>query len=224
MKIKILIFLAIFMVVACKGNGSKTDGKTIISGNLVNGLRVLTIDSSGDKNFTIYRGDYIKPQLVGNDSFTLTISDLKVSKTFPSKEGEKGYVKMKKIGEFSYTAGEVKGKIKVIEYDEPNYKAVSADEAYKIIENISPLILDVRTPREYQSARIANSKLIPVQVLAQQIETISDYKDKDILIYCATGNRSTVASKILIDKGFKKIYNLKSGIHGWNQIGYPIER
>jgi rhodanese-related sulfurtransferase len=43
-----------------------------------------------------------------------------------------------------------------------------------------------------------------------------------VLIYCATGNRSTVAAKILIDNGFKRIFNLRRGISGWEQEKLPV--
>jgi len=47
---------------------------------------------------------------------------------------------------------------------------------------------------------------------------------RDILIYCATGNRSTVASKILNDSGFKQIYNLRYGIYSWSKEKFPVIR
>lgn len=43
-----------------------------------------------------------------------------------------------------------------------------------------------------------------------------------ILVYCATGNRSTVAAKILIDNGFKRIFNLRQGISGWERDKHPV--
>jgi rhodanese-related sulfurtransferase len=39
---------------------------------------------------------------------------------------------------------------------------------------------------------------------------------------CATGNRSTVAAKILIDNGFKRIFNLRRGISGWERDKHPV--
>ena len=102
------------------------------------------------------------------------------------------------------------------------YKEIDTDEADKLIKNSKPLILDVRTPNEYHRGHIRNSKLIPVQQLEGRISEIKDYKDKPILIYCRSGNRSTVASEILIKHGFKKLYNLKSGIKGWKGTGKSI--
>lgn len=86
------------------------------------------------------------------------------------------------------------------------------------------LLLDVRTPAEYkEDGHIPNSILIPVQVLPQYIKDIEKFKDKKILVYCRSGNRSAVASKFLEQNGFKQVYNLKDGIIGWKKAGLPVE-
>jgi len=71
---------------------------------------------------------------------------------------------------------------------------------------------------------LENSILIPVQELQSRINELRAYKNNNILIYCATGNRSTVASKILIDSGFMKISNLKNGIAEWAKGQYRVVR
>jgi len=83
--------------------------------------------------------------------------------------------------------------------------------------------LDVRTHGEYKAGHIENATLIPVQELQSRIKELAEYKNQDILIYCATGNRSTVASKILIDDGFNRIINMRHGIYGWRMEEYPVK-
>ena len=85
------------------------------------------------------------------------------------------------------------------------------------------LILDVRTPAEYAQAHIANSVLIPVQVLHTEYTRLNGYEDKKILIYCRSGNRSVTASTILIKNGFSRLYNLQSGIKDWIKHQYPVQ-
>ena len=73
-----------------------------ISGKIVDGLRLLSIDpNQADNHFTIYRGDYIQPSLDGSPTFEIVIPDLKVQKTFPVSDGSKPYIKMKKTGSLS---------------------------------------------------------------------------------------------------------------------------
>jgi rhodanese-related sulfurtransferase len=51
---------------------------------------------------------------------------------------------------------------------------------------------------------------------------IEAHKDRDVLVYCRSGNRSTVASEILVRHGFKRLYNLRRGIKGWRKAGEKL--
>jgi len=96
------------------------------------------------------------------------------------------------------------------------YKNVSAEEANKLIsENKDFIILDVRTKEEYDSGHIPGAKLVPVQVLPMKLNELSGYKDKPILVYCASGGRSPRAVETLADDDFQNIYHLSRGISSW---------
>lgn len=77
------------------------------------------------------------------------------------------------------------------------------------------LLLDVRTPEEYNEGNIEGSVLIPVTELESRLSEIEEYKDKTVLVYCRSGNRSVTASNILIDNGFTNVHNLLTGYNGW---------
>lgn len=66
------------------------------------------------------------------------------------------------------------------------------------------IILDVRTPKELVGplGKLENVKNIPVQELSGRVEELEKYRDKTIAVICRTGNRSTFATKILIDNGY----------------------
>ena len=104
--------------------------------------------------------------------------------------------------------------------DTPKIQNVSAQEFAKLIISTTPLILDVRTENEYKDGHIPNSKLISVQDLEKRVSEISKYRERDILLYCRSGNRSRTASDILLRHNFKKVYNLETGIKGWIKAGY----
>ena len=103
-----------------------------------------------------------------------------------------------------------------------NY-SVDVKEAYNMIQNEpNLLILDVRTPEEIPlDGKIANSVMIPVQVLGQYLNQLDP--SKKILVYCHTGNRSLVAMQILNDNGFKVI-NMAGGISSWSANRFPVEK
>ena len=90
-----------------------------------------------------------------------------------------------------------------------NYTNINNDELENIIKNNkNTLILDVRSVGEFRSGHIPNAKNIPVQELSSQINNLDAYKDDDIIVYCASGGRSSSAANILSNNGFNKVYNL----------------
>lgn len=194
------------------------------SGQLVNGFRVLSVNKSdGLPEWTVFRGDYIKFSLGhGMKDPVLSIPSLSIEKSLVSDLAKAPYFKMKKVGSFDFFIGSLVGILKVVEYNQVNYQAVSTQQAQQVIDLFNPMILDVRTPREYARGHLENSVLIPVQRLQSRMDELAAFSDEPILIYCATGNRSTVASKLLIDKGFTRIFNLRHGIKDWAKKKYPI--
>ena len=196
-----------------------------VSGRLVNGFRVVNAtELAASPDIVVYRGDYIKFEVKGEEGPVLAVPALDIETVLSSGLDQAPYFKMKQTGVFDYSLGEIRGAIRVVEYQGTHYQVLTAQEAREIIETLNPLILDVRTPGEFKAGRIEGAKLLPVQALAQNLSVLSDYKEEPILIYCATGNRSTVAAKILIDNGFRRIFNLKKGIRGWARQGLPVTK
>lgn len=198
-------------------------GRTV-SGDIVGGFRVLAVaESALEPDLVVYRGDYIKFKLADPAVETvLAIPALAVRQVLSGNVDEAPYFKMEQPGVFAFSLGKAEGTITVVDYHQANYREISPAEAAGLIRNITPLILDVRTPNEHRRGRLKDSVLIPLQQLQARWSEIVEYRDKDVLIYCATGNRSTVAAKILIDNGFKRIYNLRRGISGWENEKYPV--
>jgi rhodanese-related sulfurtransferase len=195
-----------------------------VSGKLIGGFRVLDVPESA-KNLwlTVYRGDYVKFNPAGGPAGQLlTIPDLAVEQTISGRLDEAPYVKMEKAGVYPFALGRSAGTIAVIDFQQAQYREVTSKEAAELIQAVQPFILDVRTPSEYDRGHLKNSVLIPVQRLQGRWPEIAAYKEKDILVYCATGNRSTVAAKILIDNGFKRVLNMRQGIAGWQRENRPL--
>jgi rhodanese-related sulfurtransferase len=99
--------------------------------------------------------------------------------------------------------------------------ALSAAEAKLRIESGDPMfILDVRQPEEFRSGHIAGAKLIPLGELASRLQELP--ADQDILCVCASGSRSSAATRQLISAGYKAI-NLKGGMGGWQYAGNAVK-
>lgn len=228
-KQKILVFTIICALVLLRGAYSLLATESPggdISGYLQNGYRVLTVPvEMADIQLTVYRGDYIKFDLgSGSEERMLAIPSLAIQASIKPGLANAPYFKMKEVGSYPFTLGQAGGVIQVVEFDRPQYVVLTAQEADRLIRNIGPVVLDVRTPQEYGSGHLENAILIPVQELQQRYTELVQYRDSDLFIYCATGNRSTVAAKILIDNGFKRIYNLRYGMFDWEKQGYPVAR
>jgi rhodanese-related sulfurtransferase len=228
MKKLVLFVLMLSMVLVSLGRSpaiaDSVPQNPMVSGDIVGGFRVLDVPgTSQEMNLTVYRGDYIKFKLADPTTETvLSIPDLSIQQRLAGNLDEAPYFKMEKSGVFPFVLGTAKGSIAVVDYRQANYREVASKEAAELIRNITPLVLDVRTPGEYNRGHLKDSVLIPVQQLQARWQEIAGYKNKDVLIYCATGNRSTVAAKILIDNGFKRIFNLRQGISGWEREKLPV--
>lgn len=223
MKIKLNPYLFLFVLLTA---GLFAQPKVTVSGKLVDGYRVLTVQNNDvDLAYTVYRGDYIKFKTTKDspDGIEVGFPSLGKSESITGIPANDPYFKMKTSGDVAFTLNGKTGVINVLDYVEAYYTELNAQQTATFINERKPLVLDVRTPREYAAGHLKGSTLIPVQELQRRIQELKDYKEKDILVYCRSGNRSTVASNILIDAGFKQIYNLRSGILGWSKAGYPIE-
>lgn len=98
---------------------------------------------------------------------------------------------------------------------------VSPEEAYgMLVKHDSLYLLDVRTPGEFQQARLEGASLIPIDQLLNRLPEVP--RDRPILVYCAVGSRSAQVVNYLARKGYPEVYNLYGGIYSWAQKGYPI--
>lgn len=77
------------------------------------------------------------------------------------------------------------------------------------------ILLDVRTAGERSASSIPKSLHIPLNEIGSRIKELEKYRDKEIICYCASGNRSVSAGIKLKKAGFT-VGNLKGGIASWN--------
>lgn len=95
--------------------------------------------------------------------------------------------------------------------------------ATTLAKSENALLLDVRTPQEFEERHLANALNIDINGddFEGQIDKLD--KSKTVFVYCLSGGRSTTAAATLTKKGFKNIYNLEGGILAWVNAGNPIE-
>lgn len=76
-------------------------------------------------------------------------------------------------------------------------------------------LLDVREPSEHADFNIGGILLPLGKVQTMQVDEIEDWKDKEVIVYCRSGNRSGQASLILEQLGFTNVANLVGGMLNW---------
>jgi rhodanese-related sulfurtransferase len=83
---------------------------------------------------------------------------------------------------------------------------VNGEGARKLVED-GARIVDVRTPEEFGGGHIPGALNIPVQQLPQRMSELEP-KDKAIVVYCHSGNRSGQAAGLLKGAGFSQVHDL----------------
>lgn len=94
----------------------------------------------------------------------------------------------------------------------------------KFKEMKEPTLIDVRTASEYAQGHLPNAKLIDIYSSDFESRVSKLDKSKPVFVYCKAGSRSSAASKVLVDLGFKEIYDLSGGILAWSKANKPIEK
>ncbi len=93
---------------------------------------------------------------------------------------------------------------------------ISANELKDRMANHEDLIiLDVRQPDERADFHVAGDTLfIPLGELPDRIDELDPYRNREIIIYCRSGNRSGQACQYLAQHGFQTV-NLTGGMLKW---------
>ena len=102
----------------------------------------------------------------------------------------------------------------------PEFKSMTMEQFIRKQENEDQFVLiDVREVSEFKEGRIPGAVLIPLgELKAKDIEYA---KDKEIILVCRSGNRSSSAAAFLVDKGFSNVHNLVGGMLAW---AGPVEK
>jgi hydroxyacylglutathione hydrolase len=100
-------------------------------------------------------------------------------------------------------------------------KRVSAPEvAEELASSGPPLLLDVRTPREWAAKHVDGSVNVPLNHLQERIAEIP--RERGIAVHCAGGYRSSIAASILQQYGITNLTEMAGGLAAWEAAKLPI--
>ncbi len=124
----------------------------------------------------------------------------------------------------------IKSSQKLVQEANENIETLSAQEVKSLVEKDEITLIDVRDIRElWKEGTIENSKHIPRGMLEFWLDPNSSYyqenkiKDlKKMVLFCALGFRSALATKALVDMGFKNVANINGGFDALKNAGLKV--
>ena len=84
------------------------------------------------------------------------------------------------------------------------------------------VFLDVREPNEWNLGHVPGALHIPRGTMETKVEQAIP-RDREVVIYCATGNRSALAADTLQQMGYDRVSSLAGGWRDWVQSGGAVE-
>ena len=94
------------------------------------------------------------------------------------------------------------------------YRKITAEQAYEMMNTQEVVIVDVRTQSEYDEGHIQNAVLIPNETIGSEPPSNLPDKNAVILVYCRSGRRSEEAARKLVNLGYVNVYDF-GGINDW---------
>ena len=124
----------------------------------------------------------------------------------------------------------IKSSQKLVEEANKSIKTIGPKEVKNLVEKNEITLIDVRDIRElWRDGTIENSKHIPRGMLEFWLDPNSSYyqenkiKDtKKMVFFCAMGFRSALATKALVDMGFKNVANADGGFDALKNAGLKV--
>jgi rhodanese-related sulfurtransferase len=77
------------------------------------------------------------------------------------------------------------------------------------------LLLDVRTPEEFQSSHIPGALNVPHTEAGNWLRDQDASRDQEVVVYCETGRRSTIVQQMLVEAGFTSVRRLDGDMRAW---------
>ena len=104
------------------------------------------------------------------------------------------------------------------------YQALGPSDVVRVLNKDDAIVLDVRDDSEVRQGRIKGARHIPVKELRERLGELQKYREKPVVVYCRTGNRSAHASEVLTAHGFTNVINLHGGVVAWQNANLPLSK
>jgi rhodanese-related sulfurtransferase len=107
--------------------------------------------------------------------------------------------------------------------DAPGYKSITPRELReRLSRGDEPVLLDVREPWEFETARIEGSKLVPMGEVPERLGELDP--GAEVVVICHHGARSAAVTRFLDGSGFPRAYNLTGGLDAYSSVDPDVPR
>lgn len=107
---------------------------------------------------------------------------------------------------------------------QPTVKKITLEEFQKMRKDKDTVVLDVRTPREFEAGHVPGAVNIPWQSpdFDKQVEKLD--KSKIYLVHCYSGSRSAAATKEMTKLNFDHLFDFSGGMRAYQRAKMPVEK
>lgn len=98
----------------------------------------------------------------------------------------------------------------------------AADLLSRLEEENPPVVLDVRSPEEFREGHVPGALNIPYDEIDASLDSLGQYRDREVVVYCRTGRRAEIAETRLREAGFQDVRDLDGHIQGWLASDLPV--
>jgi len=95
--------------------------------------------------------------------------------------------------------------------------------ATRLRSDDAPVLLDVREPDETAEGHLPGALLVPRGNLELRVERMVE-REREVVVYCASGVRSVLSARTLLDLGYSRVSSLAGGYGRWSDLGLPRVR
>lgn len=101
-------------------------------------------------------------------------------------------------------------------------RAITPLQTTQLINAQNAIVMDVREADEFAAGSITGARNVPLSDLKARLADLARFKNRPVVLVCATGQRSGGAVRTVTEGGFTEVYNLSGGLNAWREAGLPI--
>lgn len=102
--------------------------------------------------------------------------------------------------------------------------SVNQSNALRLLQNDKTVVLDVSEESDYKAGHISGAINSPASKLATDVDRLSKHKDRDVMLVCRNGQKSSRTASLLKKAGFSKLHILEGGMASWLKENLPVEK